>query len=257
LPGRAVTRKRREPSDVFSRQRQDIYESLATQPFPIRGWHLSMHESTGKKYAYAVQQQHALTEEPGPVTIENPEGLPVPPILFEVKSVQLVLTADFRLEACHQLGGRPWQCPVGAVDAQWLRFANTDGTLEITLDTAHVPPYQERLFYPDREAWAGHVAEWSKKWLASGKKDPEARWILIQLDGIRNSGNHMLHQALNRLVLRIEKEVPDYWVFCELAMAGRLTEKEIKVLENYEVGKGAITIRQISRPQTPPTDKVQ
>jgi hypothetical protein len=247
-----VTRDKHTP-DAFEKMRQDIYESLMVQPFPIRGWHLGMTKAPGRKGLYGV----CPTDVP-----KDAEGLPVVgkgqlPVLFGIDAVELTLTADFRLESCTHLGGRKWECPPEAVERQWLRFANTNGTLEITLDAKYVPPFQERLFYPDREVWMEQVNEWSKKWLKSGKKDNESRWVLVQLEGIRNSGNHMLMQSMSRLVQRIERDVPNYWFFAELAMAGRLTENEIQVLENYEVGKGAITIRQRPRPQMVPTEKVQ
>jgi hypothetical protein len=244
--------KPREPVGLYERARRDIYEALATQPFPVRGWHLRLAQSVGKKNLYPVHSTAVPVDEEGIPTVRGK-----PAVLFEVDAMELILTADFRLEACFVLGGQPWRAPQEAVEKQWLRFANTNGSLELILDTKPVPPYQERLYYVDRESWLEHVSHWTKKWNESGRRDRESRWVLVQLDGIRNSGNHTLEQALMRLVSRIQKEVPDYWFFAELAMAGKLTEKEIQTLESYEVGKGAITIRQTPRPQMVPTEKVQ
>jgi ribosomal protein S25 len=117
------------------------------------------------------------------------------------------------------------------------------------------------LIYPKHEVWEGHVEEWAKKWKDSKKKDAQARWVLVQLDGIRNSSNSILRESLGRLVHRIEKEVPDYWMIAELAMAGRLEDEmgkqALKALEEYGLGKGALTIKVIPRPLGEPSGRVQ
>jgi hypothetical protein len=230
--------------------RKDILEALQTEPFPIRGWHLTLSFLDGFRYAYPVHSSKAEL---------NAEGIPEekPPVLFYVESKELVLTADFRLEACKVLGGRPWQCPKEAEERQWLRFANTNGSLEVILDAQKVPPYQERVLYPKREEWLERVQWWAKRWNESGKADDQARGILVQLDGIRDSANHILHQAMGRLVERIQKDVPDYWLLAEAAMAGRLTKEEIQAIDEYSVGKGALVIRTFVRPVSGPTKKVQ
>ena len=237
-----------------SKVRKDLFTALLEEPFPIRGWHLSMSWATGNPYAYPV---HATGAE------RDAEGIPKekPPVLFHVESAELVLTADFRIEPNMVLGGQQVAFPPAIVEQQWCRFANTNGALEVILDAKCVPPYQERLIYPKHDVWEGHVEEWAKKWKDSKKKDAQARWVLVQLDGIRNSSNSILRESLGRLVHRIEKEVPDYWLLAELAMAGRLEDEmgkqALKALEEYGLGKGALTIKVIPRPLGEPSRKVQ
>ncbi len=242
----------RDPDPLSpSKVRKDLFAALKEEPFPIRGWHLGMSFATGNKYAYPVYTTGDVEKDEDGIPKEKP------PVLFYVESAELVLTADFRLEACKTLGGQPWKCPQQAIDQQWIRFANTNGSLELILDTKYVPPYQERLVYPKHDEWMSHVEHWVKKWEDSRKKDHLARWVLVQLDGIRNSANSILRESLGRLVERIQKEVPDYWLLAEVAMAGRLTDEEIEAVMAHPVGKGAITIRTFQRPTGAPTEKVQ
>jgi hypothetical protein len=219
--------------------RMDIYQRIASESLPIRGWHLSMTTRPGKKYAYGVVNSRKE-------------------LLFNLGSMEVLITADFRLEICTQLCGQVFKCPPEAAKKQVLFFRNTNGTLELILDGNQVPPYQEMLHYPDWEVWNAKVEEYTELWKRSDKSDRALRWVLGQLDEIRYSGNHMLHQALLRLTSRIEKDLPDYWFFAELAIMGRLTEKEIELLNSYELGKGAIIIKQVSRPvMGEPSGKVQ
>jgi hypothetical protein len=245
-PRAALSEHQRVQADILAAMQQD---------FPIRGWHLSSKfMAPPEPYAYPVHSDQPELDS---------EGLPKekPPVLFHVESRELVLTADFRLEACKVLGGQSWTCPQTAIDQQWIRFANTNGSLEIILDTKNVPPFQEKLIYPKQDEWAARVAWWAKKWTDSGKNDNQARWVLVQLDGIRNSANHMLHQSLGRLVDRISKLVPDYWLLAELAMANRLEDEmgqqALRALRTYGLGQGAFTVRTFQRPTGPPTETVQ
>jgi hypothetical protein len=237
-------------------ENQDLFKALQEEPFPIRGWHLTLKfMDAANPYLYPVQKMRPTGELPKEDVTRTKADVPKP--LFYVKSRELVLTADFRLEACTTLAGQPFVCPKEAAEKQWLQFANTNGALEVILDTKLVPPVEEKLIYPDRDEWTQHLVEWSTKWINADKKDNEARWMIVQLGGIRDSANGILRQSLGRLVERIQKAFPDYWFFAELAMAGRLTDAEIKALQDYELGKGALTIRTIARPTSPATEKVQ
>lgn len=236
--------------DAAKQIREDLIEILQKQPFPIRGWHMTVNFAPGNPYSYPV---HDLL--PGSWT---DEGIPEKAeALFFIAAHELVLTADFRMESCQQIGGRPWSCPELVKQQQWCRFANTNGSLEIVLDAKKVPPFQERLLYPNMQEWDDQAAHWSKTWKDSQKSDNRARWCLVQLGGIRDSANGMLAQSLGRLVLRVQKQVPDYWAMAEAAMAGRLTEEAIAALDKYPIGKGALTIRSFQRPKTPVSDGIQ
>jgi len=213
--------------------KDDLYQTLAATPFPVRGWHLSVAKTTGMKGKYVIHQQGEIER--------NEEGIPikVPPAMFTLDSVFLTLTADFRLEACRTLGNQPFVCPKETVDLQWIRFASMTGELEIILDAKEVPPRQEQTEYPDREQWRERVEYYGKRFQAN-RGDAEAKWALAQLQMVRNVANGVLHQVYLRLVNQVETKFPDYWYFAELAMAGRLTDAEIETLNDS--GGGAIRV---------------
>ena len=195
--------------DLSKQVAADLFHALTEEPFPIRGWEISILQTPILDRSY-----YALHE----VSSEN---LPIKDEVVEpILTSHIKTTATFQFNRPIVLFGKTVDFSPVIKDNQLLHLMDEDQTILISFDPKMIRPYSDECYMVDGQTFA-YLCE---KYFNLGRKNKvRSKQMLAQLAQIKVNCLSALHQSLGRLAGAIAQNEPDYWDLIEKVAKRKIT----------------------------------